>query len=181
MKYVQLTTISQSLDTHHRYLSLQQQSSLMRLPAELRNRIYLEFFGDLAVGIGWAKVFDGGILLACRRTYDEGVAMFYSKAAFTSGDRVMITAWIMHLPAHRVPLLRCVRQTTFVIEEGDESGLIAEAYWMRWRRQAIRDRISAERLPLLEHSALQVGIQTEVRGPVVWTSDPAATLRGELS
>ncbi|KAK5115630.1 hypothetical protein LTR85_009801 [Meristemomyces frigidus] len=95
----------------------QDQSPLLRLPPELRNRIYHLFFKDHEVqlarysdrpslGCGHAAP---GILLACHQTYDECIGIFYSASTFLAADKRDILAWLTLAPPKYMGLVRHIR------------------------------------------------------------------------
>ncbi|KAK5136631.1 hypothetical protein LTR08_002645 [Meristemomyces frigidus] len=92
----------------------QDQSPLMRLAPELRNRIYQMVFEDTEVVLPDAsKSHQGGmrvpgILMACRQVHEEAVGLFYSNAVFTTSEHPRLLLWFDRLPLKYVMLLENV-------------------------------------------------------------------------
>lgn len=160
-------------------MTTQDQSLLMRLPPELRNRIYHQAFkghetvlecaaGTLRLRMPQAP----GILLTCRQVHQEAVGIFYSTTAICSSTAWCIAKWLQGLPENRVDLLSDVR---FDAVSGAEykstrrvivSTAQGELFVISWHLKQWRKR--------LPEGALKARILLQ-SGESTWTSTPRET------
>lgn len=92
----------------------QSDSSLLALPAELRNRIYDLVFEDCIQDVTIRRPKSqtpSNLLLTCKQAYQEAIGIYYSNVVVSSTETSDLIHWIRSIPAERyclVPELRYV-------------------------------------------------------------------------
>ena len=95
----------------------QENSALLRLPAEIRNQIYELVFTDgrhlipeRAKRTHWGRSQVPGLLLACKQTHMEAIQLFYYRTAFVFGwgTEGRFEKWIKKMGPARAALLKNV-------------------------------------------------------------------------
>lgn len=175
----------------------QDDSRLMRLPAELRNEIYeLVFSGRQGV----ASFEEGrkpkapAILVACRQTYSEALPIYYSVTNFgleleherdCRTDRRILRNWASRIGPEKLRWISCIGYLRICLPDG---------YCTSLRRQSIKARaIALDRELKSYHAALAIfstlnleALQVKVcihGSPTycVWTKDPQRVIEEYLA
>ncbi|KAF2162713.1 hypothetical protein M409DRAFT_26950 [Zasmidium cellare ATCC 36951] len=110
-------------------------SGLLRLPAELRNRIYALTLNDVVAyrarkTVAYRKVHRvkakaPGLLLACKQTYTEAVQLFYSQTTFLFDDKKHIHAWARKIGSERTALVKSLRLSSPM----PQHSVMASSFW----------------------------------------------------
>lgn len=134
-----------------------QESLLLRLPSELRNRIYelvCVEHGPIYVG-DWARPPDGAVepslLRVCHQIRSEALSVFYGKNMFEANnsdeDRTSWKEWLVRLTREKVKMVRHIRVGPdvtvfgFFARKQHEASLNLEAArrWAKTKRVGVRE------------------------------------------
>ena len=167
-------------------MAKQTQSPLLRLPPELRNRIYNMVLENQEISLRdhyCAKrrhfvVIPTGLLLACHQTYKECIEMFYSTAMFTA--RADSGEWLADLPRKYARLLRSVTYDTASLVPVRDERYHWAGYLPELAERTIHNVTYAleRRGVVLREGTIKASIRT-CEGNVVWTSTPMATYKAQ--
>ncbi|KAK4494834.1 hypothetical protein PRZ48_014190 [Zasmidium cellare] len=110
-------------------------SRFLRLPAELRNRIYVLALNDVVAHrarktISYRKVHRvkskaPGILMACKQTHTEATQLFYAQTTFQFDDPKHIQAWARKIGSERATLVKSLRLSSPM----PSHGTMVSSFW----------------------------------------------------
>lgn len=153
------------------------QSPLLRLPPELRNRIYILVLHDnIKVSVRFQRSihFTGvpGITLASRQIQNESASIYYNNATFTGFDGTEICDWLCSIPREHAALVRNIHYFDGIryLTHADPARAEAAQEDLRW----IETKMQLAGMTL----SLEGVVKTRVRIPGaewVWTSTPVET------
>ena len=155
------------------------QSPLLRLPAELRNRIYQEILSEIEQPIRLTTTRQSpSVLSVCHQICEEGSGLFYSTATFQFTDPSICLRFLENLSHEHRKLVQeirydcsetCSDPTSWKRAFLDLPGLDEYVKISR-----LRNRLAENSISLADH-VLKAGIK--INGRLVWTDDPLSEAR----
>lgn len=169
-------TVSTRKMAHH-----QPASPLLRLPPELRNRIYAEVLVQRAnesFRLG-PKRLTHPFLAVCRQIRRESSGLFYANNTFRFNDPEICLEFLRRCTTRRQRgLIRELRYDTSHISLDPASWRLAfqdlPGLHEECKLGSLKDRLAKSGI-ILDNGVLRVGIR--VNGQLVWTADPLSTAK----
>ena len=161
----------------------QPQSTIMNLPAELRNMIFREYFEDLEVLVptrcmqnNWGRTKLPPLLLACKQLHAEATGLYYLSTTFKfpekRGER--LKQWLKKIGTTRTSLIRRVRIDTGGFSKGNHPDQDKIARWFARLGAARRGGARAE-VGLSPQVTFESCVEFDCQ--IVWTATDPRQLR----